>query len=33
MVCSGYMSLEYAMNGQFSVKSDIFSFVVLILRF
>ena len=30
--CSGYMSPEYAMHGQFSVKSDVFSFGVLILE-
>ena len=29
---SGYMSLEYAMEGKFSEKSDIFSFVVLLLE-
>ncbi|THG08307.1 hypothetical protein TEA_019971 [Camellia sinensis var. sinensis] len=29
---SGYMSLEYAMEGLFSVKSDIFSFGVLVLE-
>ncbi|KAI3907844.1 hypothetical protein MKW92_031937 [Papaver armeniacum] len=28
----GYMSPEYAMHGQFSVKSDVFSFGVLILE-
>ncbi|KAL7239881.1 hypothetical protein ACSBR2_005697 [Camellia fascicularis] len=28
----GYMSLEYAMNGIFSVKSDVFSFGVLLLE-
>ncbi|KAK0578880.1 hypothetical protein LWI29_017649 [Acer saccharum] len=28
----GYMSPEYAMHGQFSVKSDVFSFGVLILQ-
>ncbi|XP_039169870.1 putative cysteine-rich receptor-like protein kinase 35 [Eucalyptus grandis] len=28
----GYMSPEYAMNGQFSVKSDIYSFGVLLLE-
>ncbi|KAL8195672.1 hypothetical protein R6Q57_025425 [Mikania cordata] len=31
-MCSGYMSPEYAMEGMFSVKSDIFSFGVLILE-
>lgn len=29
---SGYMSPEYAMHGQFSVKSDVFSFGVLVLE-
>lgn len=29
---SGYMSPEYAMFGQFSVKSDVFSFGVIILE-
>ncbi|KEH43955.1 putative protein kinase RLK-Pelle-DLSV family [Medicago truncatula] len=28
----GYMALEYAMFGQFSVKSDVFSFGVLVLE-
>ncbi|KAI6703989.1 hypothetical protein NL676_013125, partial [Syzygium grande] len=28
----GYMSPEYAMYGQFSVKSDVFSFGVLMLE-
>ena len=31
-MCSGYMSPEYAMHGQFSVKSDVFSFSVLVLE-
>ena len=31
-VGSGYMSPEYAMQGRFSVKSDVFSFGVLILE-
>ena len=30
--CSGYMSLEYAMEGRFSEKSDIYSLRVLILE-
>ena len=29
---SGYMAPEYAMHGQFSVKSNVFSFGVLILE-
>ena len=29
---SGYMSPEYAMEGQFSEKSDVFSFEVLLLE-
>jgi len=32
LLCSGYMSPEYAMYGQFSVKSDVFSFGVLMLE-
>ena len=31
-MCSGYMSPEYAMDGNFSVKSDAFSFGVLVLE-
>ena len=30
--CSGYMSPEYAMHGQFSAKSDVFSFGVIMLE-
>jgi serine/threonine protein kinase len=29
---SGYMSPEYAMHGQYSIKSDVFSFGVLVLE-
>ena len=32
LICSGYMAPEYAMTRQFSVKSDVFSFGVLILE-
>ena len=31
-MCSGYMSPEYAMHGQFSAKSDVFSFGVIMLE-
>ena len=31
-LCSGYMSPEYAMNGAFSVKSDTYSFGVILLE-
>lgn len=29
---SGYMSPEYAIDGMFSIKSDVFSFGVLVLE-
>lgn len=32
IACSGYMSPEYAMDGIFSTKSDVFSFGVLVLE-
>ncbi|MQL95431.1 hypothetical protein Taro_028100 [Colocasia esculenta] len=32
MMCSGYMSPEYALNGVFSEKSDIFGFGIILLE-
>jgi len=31
-LCSGYMPPEYAVHGSFSVKSDVFSFGVIVLE-
>jgi serine/threonine protein kinase len=32
LVCSGYMPPEYVIHGRYSVKSDVFSFGVLMLE-
>jgi serine/threonine protein kinase len=32
LMCSGYISPEYAMEGRFSEKSDVYSFGVLLLE-
>jgi serine/threonine protein kinase len=32
IMCSGYMSPEYAVNGLLSLKSDVFSFGVIVLE-
>lgn len=32
LYCSGYMSPEYALDGLFSFKSDVFSFGVVVIE-
>jgi serine/threonine protein kinase len=32
LFCGGYMSSEYVLHGLFSVKSDVFSFGVVLLE-
>lgn len=32
ILCSGYMAPEYAITGHYSVKSDIYSFGVIVLE-
>ena len=32
LFCSGYISFKYAVHGRFSIKSDVFSFGVIVLE-
>lgn len=32
VACSGYMSPEYVIRGQYSTKSDVFSFGILVIE-